>query len=96
MDVVVTYDIETVTLEGQRRLARVAKVCESFGVRVQYSVFECRLSHAALELLVTRLLDEIDTKVDSVNIYRFDGALADHRLSLGRRHLREPGDPWIV
>ena len=26
-----------------KRLAKVARVCEDYGVRVQYSVFECRL-----------------------------------------------------
>ena len=48
MDVLVTYDINTTTREGEVRLARVAQVCERYGVRVQYSVFECRLSEASL------------------------------------------------
>jgi CRISPR-associated protein Cas2 len=35
---VVAYDIT-----DQRRLQRIAKICEDYGLRVQYSVFECRL-----------------------------------------------------
>lgn len=96
MEVLVTYDIDTTTLEGERRLARVAKLCEGYGVRVQYSVFECRLSRTALAQLVRSLKDEIDPGVDSVHIYQFEGELATHRLSLGRRVDREPGQPWII
>jgi len=44
MDLLVTYDVETVTPQGQRRLRKVAKICEAYGHRVQKSVFEvvCR------------------------------------------------------
>ena len=34
---VIAYDIT-----DPKRLARVAKVCEAYGMRVQYSLFECR------------------------------------------------------
>jgi len=34
MDVLVTYDIDTHTRDGEARLARVAKVCERYGTRV--------------------------------------------------------------
>ncbi len=44
MDLLVAYDISTEDLAGERRLQRVAKVCEQYGVRVQKSVFEARLS----------------------------------------------------
>lgn len=96
MDVLVTYDISTVTPEGERRLHRVAQTCEQYGVRVQYSVFECRLSHAALERLVVALEDVIKPKEDSVFVYRFDGPITDARRALGRPRSREPGDPWIL
>ena len=41
MMVLVTYDVSTETKEGRRRLRRVAKLCENYGQRVQFSVFEC-------------------------------------------------------
>lgn len=40
MEFLVTYDADTTTAEGRRRLRRVAKTCESYGLRVQKSVFE--------------------------------------------------------
>lgn len=96
MDVLVTYDISTVTAEGARRLHQVAQTCEQYGVRVQYSVFECRLSHAALERLVVALEDVIDSQQDSVFVYRFDGWIADACRALGRPRAREHEDPWIL
>lgn len=96
MDVLVTYDIATPNPAGHRRLQRVARVCEQFGDRLQYSVFECRVSQVSLERLIVRLRDEIDPAQDSVHIYRFAGSLAQARRSLGLAVKREQGTPWIL
>lgn len=94
MDVVVTYDIRTTDPAGQRRLARVAAVCERYGSRVQYSVFECRLDDLLLQRLITELADEIDRSIDSVNIYRLGMAFESARESIGARGMSWD-DPWI-
>lgn len=96
MDVLVTYDIDTTTPAGERRLTRVARVCEGFGVRAQFSVFECRLSRVALARLMSLLHDEIDPARDSINIYRFNGTIQEARISLGLRKAHELGEPWIL
>lgn len=96
MDVLVTYDVDTSTPAGERRLTQVARVCEGFGVRVQKSVFECRLTETGLERLVTQLLELIDKRSDSVNIYSLEASLPAHRRSLGRPPLHEIGRPWIM
>ncbi len=67
--VVVSYDICTDTHKGRRRLRRVAKVCESFGVRVQYSIFECQVDPADLVKLKDKILKIIDSEEDSVRFY---------------------------
>ena len=46
MLVLVTYDVNTETAAGRRRLRKVAKVCVDYGQRVQNSVFECLLDAA--------------------------------------------------
>lgn len=46
----VCYDIAE-----PRRLRRVAKVCESFGSRIQYSVFECPLDGLRYEQMKAEL-----------------------------------------
>lgn len=43
MMVLVTYDVNTTTPEGRKRLRHVAKKCVDYGQRVQNSVFECSL-----------------------------------------------------
>lgn len=69
MMVLVTYDVQTTDLTGQRRLRRVSKACLNFGQRVQYSVFECSVDPAQWTMLKQRLLDAIDVKKDSLRFY---------------------------
>lgn len=95
MDVLVAYDIANTEGAGRRRLQAVAAVCSSFGTRVQYSVFECRVSPERFTRLVGELLDAIDPAEDSVLIYRFDGAISACRTELGRRSPRSLDEPWI-
>jgi CRISPR-associated protein Cas2 len=67
---IVTYDVNTETRAGRRRLRRVAKICESVGQRVQQSVFECQVDLAGYEELERRLLEEIDLACDNLRFYR--------------------------
>jgi CRISPR-associated protein Cas2 len=66
----VTYDVNTVSAEGRRRLRRVARACLDFGQRVQNSVFECEVDPAQWAVLRARLIAEVDTEVDSLRFYR--------------------------
>ena len=70
MLIIVTYDVSTDTPGGRKRLRRVAKVCESFGQRVQKSVFEFQVNEMQLEELERRLLIEIDVQRDNLRFYR--------------------------
>ncbi|MBL8397307.1 MAG: CRISPR-associated endonuclease Cas2 [Candidatus Accumulibacter sp.] len=70
MLVIVCYDVNTETRPGQRRLRRVARLCESVGQRVQKSVFECQINRAQFEALERDLLAEIDPKADNLRFYR--------------------------
>lgn len=70
MDILVTYDVDTTTKAGEARLRKVAKICKRFGQRVQYSVFECRVTQAQLEQLEDRLTGTMKAATDSLRIYR--------------------------
>lgn len=96
MDILVTYDIRTADHPGARRLSRVAAICERYGVRVQHSVFECRVSDLTLERLVGELEDAIEPTEDSVHLYRISGTIAQIRTVLGRPRERQLGQPWII
>ncbi len=70
MRILITYDVNTTTPEGERRLRRVAQACVDYGQRVQQSVFECSLTVSQMEQLRVRLLEEIDPERDRLRIYR--------------------------
>ena len=69
MLVLVTYDVSTVTLAGQKRLRQVAKCCMKYGQRVQNSVFECVLDEGQYLKLQHQLLKIIDAGQDSIRFY---------------------------
>ena len=78
MLVLVSYDV-SIEENGQKRLRRVAKACQDYGQRVQYSVFECIVDPAQWTALHHRLIEEIDLKLDSLRFY-FLGSNWKHRV----------------
>ncbi|HIZ75765.1 MAG TPA: CRISPR-associated endonuclease Cas2 [Candidatus Mediterraneibacter surreyensis] len=69
MLVLITYDVNTETAAGRKRLRKVAKQCVNYGRRVQNSVFECILDNAQCVTLKSILADIIDESVDSLRFY---------------------------
>ena len=69
MLVLITYDVNTETAEGKRRLSRVAKQCKNFGHRVQNSVFECVMDAAKCREVQNILVKIIDPERDSLRFY---------------------------
>ena len=55
MYVLITYDVDTISETGQKRLRQVAKACQDYGQRVQNSVFECEVTEAQFTLLKNRI-----------------------------------------
>jgi CRISPR-associated protein Cas2 len=84
MDIVIGYDVNTMTREGRYRLRKVAKTCEAFGIRVQYSLFECSLSETQFTSFKLKLLKIIDTDDDSLRIYHLKGGRASNVETYGR------------
>ena len=80
MELLLAYDVATTTPAGQRRLRRVAKICEGFGVRVQKSVFELVLDAHEVPVLLHRLNRAIDHAEDNIRIYRLEGRAPLARL----------------
>lgn len=69
MYILVTYDVDTTSKEGARRLRCVAKACMDYGQRVQNSVFECEVTEAQYCLLKERIRAIIDMRLDSIRFY---------------------------
>lgn len=96
MEVLVAYDINTETQAGERRLRRVAKICEGFGHRVQKSVFECVVSPADNVRLVADLAAAIDPRTDSVLLYRLREPYGTYVRRLGRDYVVNPRAPFVL
>jgi CRISPR-associated endonuclease Cas2 len=96
VDLVVTYDVDTTTPEGARRLRQVAKICEAYGHRVQKSVFEVVIQEAHKPRLLAALQTTIDHQKDSVRIYRLPTAALDDVEHLGRPRTTDPRGPFVI
>ena len=87
MLVLITYDVNTETAAGRRRLRQVAKQCVNYGQRVQCSVFECNLDAAQYRKVQNVLVKLIDPEKDSLRFYN----LGDHYQSRIEHFGAKPG-----
>ena len=69
MLVLITYDVNTETAFGRKRLRQVAKQCVNYGQRVQNSVFECNLNEVKYRQVQHLLMGIIDMDKDSLRFY---------------------------
>lgn len=96
MLVLVAYDVKTETPAGQRRLRQVAKLCEDYGQRVQFSLFECLVTPDQWTELRKRLVDLVDLDTDSLRFY-FLGKHWHRRVEhVGAKAGYDPQGPLIV
>lgn len=94
--VLVTYDVNTETKAGKRRLYKVAKKCEDYGQRVQNSVFECLVDPAQWTVFRHDLIEIIESNIDSLRFY-FLGANWQHRVEhIGAKPTYDPEGVLIV
>ncbi len=96
MLVLVSYDVSTIKSDGQRRLRRVAKACQDYGQRVQYSVFECLVDPAQWVLLKERLINEIDEEKDSLRFYYLGSKWHRKVEQVGLKKAPDQEGPLIV
>lgn len=75
----VCYDIS-----HPKRLRKVAKACEDYGYRKQYSVFLVRVSATDFVKLRSRLYDLIDLQADQVLFIPLTDSCLQRMESIGR------------
>lgn len=96
MMILITYDVETISAEGRKRLRQVAKQCVNNGQRVQNSVFECMLDPAQLVMLKYRIEEIIDKKKDSVRFYQIGNNWKPRVDHIGIKESYDPEDTMII
>lgn len=94
--ILVTYDVVTISSAGKKRLRRVAKTCENYGVRVQNSVFECVVDATQLKQLQLSLEEIIDEKEDSLRFYNLGNNYKTKVVHLGSKSTFNVEDTLIL
>ena len=95
MLLLITYDVNTTTAAGRKRLRNVAKCCIAHGQRVQNSVFECQVDEARSVLLKGELKELIDEKSDSIRFYNLGNNYQKKILHIGSKKGYDPNDTMI-
>lgn len=89
MLILITYDVNTMTSEGKRRLRQVSKRCVAHGTRVQNSVFECVLDNTQYKLLKHELEGIIDPALDSLRFYSLGNSYQGKVIHIGAKETYE-------
>ena len=96
MFVLITYDINTMTPEGRKRLGKVAKICLNYGQRVQNSVFECKVDEGNFLIIKSQLGKVIDHKRDSIRFYRLGKDYKRSVEQMGKNNTYNMDEPLIL
>ena len=96
MLVLVSYDVSTTDPGGPKRLHRVAKLCQNYGQRVQYSVFECIVDPAQWAGFKQRLIDLINQELDSLRFYYLGSNWRRRIEHVGAKKTLDQEGPMIV
>jgi len=84
----VAYDVR-----DPRRLRHVAKICLNYGIRVEYSVFECDLTEDLFKKLWHDLHSVVDPDEDAILAYKICGSCVQRIQSMGA--VERPGKTLI-
>ena len=96
MLILITYDVNTETKEGRRRLQRVAKQCVNYGTRVQNSVFEVDVDYGTFLKLKDRLMKIIDEEQDSLRFYYLGNNWKRRVEHIGAKETYDPEGSLIL
>jgi len=96
MLVLITYDVNTETPEGRKRLRQVSKVCQNYGQRVQNSVFECELDSGQLLIVKDKLKRLINEDKDSLRFYNVGNKSHNKVEHFGAKPSFDVNEPLII
>ena len=95
MMVVIAYDVDTTSAAGAKRLRKVARLCEQYGIRVQNSVFEVLVDAAQRAALKAKLEKTFHPEVDSIRIYRLGNSYQNIIDGMGKCAPVEAGEALL-
>ena len=96
MMVLVSYDVAVTKPGGAGRLRKVAKQCQNYGQRVQFSVFECIVDPAQWIKMKNALESIIDKKTDSLRYYYLGANYKRKVEHIGAKPSIDMDGPFII
>ena len=92
----VSYDVSTIDTAGKRRLRRIAKACQNWGVRVQNSVFECNVNPAQWVQLKEELEQIFEPATDSLRYYTLGDSYTNRIEHVGAKPTIDVEQPMVL
>lgn len=96
MLMLVSYDVSTADADGKKRLRRIAKACQNWGIRVQNSVFECNVDAAQWIRLKAELEEIFDPQMDSLRYYNLGNRYATRIEHIGAKPAPDVEQPLVI
>lgn len=96
MLILITYDVNTETNAGKKRLNKVAKYCLKYGQRVQNSVFECSLDASQFRRVMNDLENLIERDKDSIRFYNLGDKYQNKITHIGIKESYDPEGILLV
>ncbi|GAB6088500.1 CRISPR-associated endonuclease Cas2 [Spirochaeta dissipatitropha] len=96
MMVLISYDVAVTSPGGARRLRKIAKECQNYGQRVQYSVFECVIDPGQWARLKHTLEGIINAELDSLRYYYLGKNYRNRVEHVGAKPALDVDEPLIV
>lgn len=96
MMVLITYDVNTESSEGKKRLRKIAKECVNKGQRVQNSVFECVVDPAQFAQLKHKLESIANPDTDSLRYYFIGKHWKNKVEHFGAKATYDPEGPLVI
>lgn len=96
MYILITYDVDTISEKGQKRLRRVARICKDYGQRVQNSVFECDVNESQYVQLKAALEAAMDKALDSIRFYHLNKNENRRVVTIGKETSYNVNDAIIL
>lgn len=96
MYILITYDVDTISEKGQKRLRQVARICKDYGQRVQNSVFECEVTEAQYVQLKAALEKVMDKQLDSIRFYHLSKNENRRVITIGKETSYNVNDVLVL
>lgn len=96
MYILITYDVNIASENGNHRLRQISKICQNYGQRVQNSVFECIVTESQYLLLKNAIYNAMDKDNDNVRFYMLSSKWKKKIETLGKSSSIDYTDELII